>query len=88
MAYTFNPFTSNLDYFQIASSGSSAFQLPLSGAVNGTNQTFVWAKAPNVIVVDGVPYIATSQDGTQNWLGSTTTVFQNIAPNSSIFSPC
>ena len=76
----------------VSGGSSSGFQLPLSGAVNGSNQTYTWTTAPNAIVVDGVPYIATSQDGTVNWtisgISGLTTTLVNIAPNGSIFSPC
>lgn len=69
-------------------SGGSAFQQPTSGTVNGTNATFVWATAPNTIVVDGGRTIQkVSSDGTVNWTGTTTTVLA-IAPNFDVFSSC
>lgn len=65
---------------------SSGFQQPTSGAVNGSNATFVWASAPNVIVVDqGRTMQQVSSDGTVNWTGTTTTVL-TIAPNFDIFA--
>jgi len=64
----------------------ASFQIPASGVVNGINQTFVWLRAPSVIVIDGVPLQQENQDGTVNWTGSTTTIFQNVAPLSSIFA--
>ena len=66
---------------------SSGFQLPLSGSVDGTNQTFTWATAPNAITVDGVSLQKTEQGGTHNWTGTTTTVLL-LAPNQSIFATC
>jgi hypothetical protein len=65
--------------------GGSGYQTPISGVVNGSNKTFVWAVAPNVIVVDGVPINAISSDGSPNWTGTTTTVL-TIAPNNNIFA--
>lgn len=60
------------------------FQVP-TGTVNGVNQTFVFAQAPNVIVVDdGRPMRQISSDGTVNWTG-TTTVVMTIAPNFDIY---
>ncbi len=67
-------------------SGGSGFQLPLTGAVNGSNQVYTWKTAPKAIVIDGSVYQATQQDGTVNWTGTTTTIFSLLAPNSSIFS--
>lgn len=65
---------------------SSGFQQPTSGAVNGTNKVFVFATAPNVIVVDqGRPMQKVSSDTTVNWTG-TTTVTLAVAPNSDIFA--
>lgn len=71
----------------ITSTGNgSAFQAPSSGAVNGSNATFVWATAPNVIIVDGGRAMQkVSTDGTVNWTGTTTTVL-SVAPNFDIFS--
>ncbi len=64
--------------------GAAGYQQPTSGSVNGTNTTFVWATAPNVISVDGVSKQKVSSDGTVNWTGTTTTVL-TIAPNYDIF---
>lgn len=67
-------------------SSGSGFQVPTSGAVNGTNNSFTWATAPNVLVVDnGRAMRSTSADGTVNWTGTTTTVL-TIAPNNDIFA--
>ncbi len=70
----------------IASSGGSGsgYQTPTSGAVNGSNQTFVWSVAPKALAVDGMVLNATSSDGTVNWTGTTTTVL-TVAPNNNIF---
>lgn len=66
--------------------GSSGFQAPSSGAINGINATFVWATAPNVIVVDqGRAMQKTSSDGTVNWTGTTTTVL-TVAPTSDVYA--
>lgn len=66
--------------------GGNGYQAPTSGTVDGVNQTFVWASAPNVIVVDqGRPMQKTSSDGTANWTGTTTTVL-TIAPTFDIFA--
>lgn len=68
------------------STGSSGFQVPLTGAVNGSNQVFTWTTAPKVIVVDqGRPMQRISSDGTINWTGTTTTTLA-VAPNYDIFA--
>lgn len=68
------------------SSGSTGFQQPTSGTVNGVNAVFVWATAPSVIVVDqGRPMQKVSSDGTINWTGTTTTTLA-VAPNFDIFA--
>lgn len=59
------------------------YQVP-TGTVNGGNTSFVFASAPNVISVDGVPKQKTSSDGTVNWTG-TTTVSLSVAPNFDVF---
>jgi len=71
----------------ITTSGGSGFQRPLTGSVNGTNKTFTWTTAPNVIVTDeGRIFQKLQSDGiTVNWTGTTTTVL-TIAPNFDIFS--
>ncbi len=69
-----------------SSSSGSAFQQPVSGAVDGVNATYTWTTAPNVIVVDqGRPMQKVSSDGTVNWTGTTVTVL-TIAPNFDIFA--
>lgn len=55
-------------------SGGSGYQAPLSGGLTGTN---TWTTAPNVLVIDNVPYQKTQTDGTQIWSGTTTTVITN-----------
>lgn len=69
-----------------SSGGGTGFQQP-TGAVNGSNQTFVFATAPNVVSVDGVPKQKTQSDSTANWTGTTTIVLA-VAPTFDIFSPC
>lgn len=69
----------------VVSSGGG-FQTPLTGTVDGSNQTFTWTTAPNVIVVDGGRAMQrVSSDGTENWTGTTTTILL-IAPNFDIFA--
>lgn len=65
--------------------GLADFQTP-TGTVNGSNTSFTYSAAPNVIVVDGVEKRKTSADGTSNWSG-TTSVTLTIAPNFNIFTP-
>lgn len=63
-----------------------SFQTPTSGTVDGSNAVFVWATAPNVIVVDqGRMMQQTSSDGTVNWTGTTTTTL-TVPPNFDIYS--
>lgn len=69
-----------------SSSSGSGYQAPTSGVVDGVNKTFVWATAPNVIVVDqGRGMQKTSSDTTANWTGGTTTILA-VAPTFDIFS--
>lgn len=71
---------------KIINATGSAFQAPSSGVVDGSNKTFVFATAPNVIVVDqGRAMRKTSSDGTANWTG-TTTVILTIAPNNDVYA--
>lgn len=66
--------------------GGSGFQQPTSGAVDGSNKIFVWATAPNSIIVDqGRGMQKVSSDTTVNWTGTTTTTLKN-APQFDIFS--
>ncbi len=70
----------------VVPSGSTGYQQPTSGVVDGVNTAFDWATAPNVIVVDqGRTMQAISSDGTVNWTGTTTTTF-TIAPNFDVFA--
>lgn len=65
---------------------SSGYQAPTAGAVNGTNNVFTWATAPNVIVLDnGNAMNKVSSDGTVNWTGTMTTTL-NQAPNFNIYA--
>lgn len=70
----------NATVVTVSTSAGAGYQVPSSGAVNGTNKVFVWAVAPNAIVVDGVSLRKTASDGTVNWTGTTTTTLL-IAPN-------
>lgn len=63
---------------------SSGFQIP-TGAVNGVNLIYVYAVAPNAIVVDGATLQKTDQSGNHNWSG-TTTITLLIAPTISTFA--
>lgn len=68
------------------STSTSGYQAPLSGIVNGVNQTFVWATAPNVIIVDqGRAMQKTNSDLSVNWTGTTTTIL-TIAPTFDIYA--
>lgn len=87
ISYANNDTTKFVD-ITISSSGggSSGYQKPTSGIVNGSNTTFVWTTAPNVMVIDnGRTIQKVSNDTTINWTGTTTTIL-TIAPNSDIFS--
>lgn len=78
--------TSNSDGTKTISSSitSVGYQAP-TGTVDGSNKTFVFASAPNVIVVDGgQPIRKTQSDGSVNWTG-TTTVTLSIAPTFDVF---
>lgn len=69
--------------YRAVSSGLS--KLIPTGAVDGLNQTFVFAKEPTLISVDQGRFMQkTSSDGTVNWVG-TTTVNLQVAPNFDIF---
>lgn len=66
-------------------SGSGISILVPTGTVNGSNTTFVWSAAPNVIALDNGNFMnKVSSDGTVNWTGTTTTVL-NQAPNFNIY---
>lgn len=85
-AYQFNVFTGKLDLVNVSTGSAGGYQQPLTGAVNGTNATYTWTIAPNVIVVDqGREMQKVSSDGTTNWTGTTTTVL-SVAPNFDIFA--
>lgn len=65
--------------------GGSGYQAPTSGVVDGSNAVFVWATAPNAIVVDGVIKRKLQSDGiTTNWSGTTTTTL-TVAPNFDVY---
>ncbi len=65
--------------------GLADFQVP-TGTVNGSNTSFTYSTAPNVIVVDGVEKRKTSADSTVNWTG-TTSITLSVAPNFNIVTP-
>ena len=69
----------------VDSGGSSSYQSNLSGGLTGTN---VWTTAPNVLVIDGVPYRKVQTDGTIMWtiVGLTTTLVNAPLPIFDIFS--
>ncbi len=64
----------------ISTSAGAGYQAPLSGVVDGSNTVFVWASAPNAIMVDGAMIRKVASDTTVNWTGTTTTTL-TIAPN-------
>lgn len=73
----------NLDF---SASGSTGFQAPTSGPVDGSNKIFVFATAPNAVCVDGGRVMQkTNTDLTANWTG-TTTITLAVAPNFDIFA--
>jgi len=70
------------------SSSGSSFQVPISGIIDGVNTVFVWATAPNALVVDqgrAMQKTNSSPDLNPNWTGTTTTTLQ-VAPNFDIFA--
>jgi hypothetical protein len=62
---------------------SVSLTLP-TGSVDGINQVFVFATAPNAIAVDGQLLQKVDQSGNIYWTG-TTTVTLTFAPNQSVF---
>jgi len=65
--------------------GTSGYQDPLTGVVDGNNKTYTWTIAPSVLVIDDVPKRKVNSDGTSNWSGTTTTILE-AAPNWDIFA--
>lgn len=86
LAYKFNVFTGNFDLVNTTTGGSSGYQAPTGGAVNGSNQVFTWATAPNVIVVDNVPKQRVNSDTTVNWTAVGTTTTLALAPNYDLYA--
>ena len=80
--------TGRLKVTAILTGVASGFQLPLTGLVNGSNQTYTWSTTPKAIVVDGNTYTSTTQDAsaTPIWTGTTTTVFTTLTPNQFCFA--
>lgn len=73
---------------KIINSSSSAigYQVPTTGVVDGSNRVFVWATAPNVIVLDnGNAMNKVNADLSVNWTGTTTTTLTQ-APNFNIYA--
>lgn len=68
----------------ISTSAGAGYQQPTAGSVNGTNQVFSFAVAPNALVVDGVSIQKTAVDTTVNWTG-TTNITLAVAPNFDIY---
>jgi len=79
-----DPTTHRLLVDNVGGGTSSGYQLP-TGVVNGSNRTYVYATAPNAVVVDGTTLQQTEQGGQINWTG-TTTIILAVAPNFSTFS--
>lgn len=80
--------TGAVSFSNVPLSAAGGFQQPISGTVNGINKTFVWATAPNAIVVDqaGTKQKNNSApDLTANWTGTTTTIL-SVAPTFDIFA--
>ncbi len=68
----------------ITSTAGAGVLIP-TGTVNGSNTTFVFTTAPNIIVLDnGNMMNKVSSDGTVNWTGTTTVVLTQ-APNFNIY---
>lgn len=78
---------SNPHYPVINALGGGSFSVLVpTGTVNGTNRTFVFGTAPQVVILDnGNIMNKVSSDGTINWTGTTTIVLAQ-APNFNIFA--
>lgn len=74
----------NATKITISTSAGAGYQQPSSGSVDGSNTIFIFAVAPNAIVVDGVSLQKTATDTTANWTG-TTTITLAVAPNFDIY---
>lgn len=70
---------------QLVGSGNGGYQQATSGVIDGSNQTYTWATAPNALCVDNRVIQKVSLDGTVNWTGTTTTIL-TIAPNFDLFA--
>lgn len=83
MPYTFNPFTSRLDYFQTAASSGITI-LPATGTIDDTNTVFIFTSAPTLININGAFYQSTG--GAYTWTGTTTVTLSNpVGTGGSIF---
>lgn len=77
--------TDNSDGTRTIAAQAGFTLLSPTGTVDGSNATFVFTRAPSIIVVDGGRSMQkTSSDGTVNWTG-TLTVVLTIAPNFDIY---
>ncbi len=78
-----DPITGRL-LISVTGTSSTGYQTA-TGSVDGVNQTFTFAVAPNVISVDqGRVMQKVSSDGTVNWTG-TSVITLSIAPTFDIF---
>lgn len=83
---TLTPLPNGTTQINASGSGSSGYQVPTVGVVDGVNRVFTWATEPNVIVLDnGNAMNKVSSDGTINWTGTTTTTLTQ-APNFNIYA--
>ena len=69
----------------VVQSGSQFTELPATGVVNGSNQTFTFTKVPTYLVVDGVWYKKNDNNGTVQWSSSGLTITTNITPQNAIW---
>ena len=71
---------------QIGTGSATGYQAPLSGAVDGSNRSYTFSIAPNVIVADNSIIRKTASDGTVNWSGTTSIVLNIEAPTRDLFA--
>ena len=65
--------------------GSGLVKLTPTGAVNGSNVTFVFPSAPTFIVSDNTWLSATDSNGGVNWSIVGTTVTMTVPPTSGLY---
>ena len=75
-----DPTTGRLLISDTGSSGGSGYQTA-TGAVDGVNTVFTFATAPNVLMVDQVPFRKVASDGTIHWSGTTTITLLITVPS-------